>query len=1068
MRPPICALAALSIAFGPRDGAAQSPTRRVELIVASTTDVHGRLRGWDYYGDAPDSARGLSRAATIVDSVRRAHPGRVLLVDAGDLLQGNPLTYVAAAIDTTGPHPVIAAMNTMRYDAAAVGNHEFNYGIPRLRRALRGATFPFLAANAVSLGREAARPLFSAYRIVERGGVRVGIVGATTPGAMVWDRENLAGRLRITDIVPAVRKSVADVRRRGVAAVVVVMHSGLGEQASFDTVSTRLPSENVAARVAREVPGIDLIVYGHSHREMADTTINGVLVMQPRNWATSVGVASLVLERGASGWRVSARRGVLVPSAGHAEHPAVLAVTERVHGATRAWVNQALGTTTVAWRGDSARVRDTPLIDFVLEVERKVTGADLAATAAFDLNASIDTGRITVAEVARLYPYDNTLRVIRISGRQLREFLEYSARYYRTLGSAEAQQSLVDPSVPGFNFDIIAGAEYDIDLSRPLGERITRLVARGAPVRDDDQFTLALNNYRQGGGGGFAMLRGAPVVYDRQEEIRTLLIDEVRRRGTLRPEDYHTVNWRLVPERAADLAYRAMRALPFDRTTAPPPRAAGGNEHLGTGRWLRVIGTNDFHGALEASDYNAEGIVRGGAASLMTAIRQARAECRPPTCESIWVDGGDQWQGTPASTLAVGRPVTALFNRYGLDAAALGNHEFDWSVDTMRVRLAENRFPVMAANMLDSTGADVSWMPDDTLLSIGQLKVGVIGIITRETARAARRSFVSPFQFVDPRPIIEARTRALRARGADAVVVVGHVGAVCEREDHGTCRGEMVDLARGLTERVDAMVAGHTHRPTAAIVNGVPITQAWQKGSGIGVIDVPLGTPGARPHVSLRNVRPDSTPGDPAVAAFVDSVTRGLRARLAEPVAELASPVRRGAREMLGGILADAFRRAAGADIGIMNNGGVRIDLAPGRVTVGDVFQVQPFGNEVMRARVPGRVVRAYIEQMFSGRAGGSGFHLGGITVELDSARAPGWRIVRATLQDGTPLDDHREYTISTNDFVAEGGDLGNVGVDIRWAPVGVLDRDALEAHLRALPQPVRPPGERRVIWRGR
>jgi 2',3'-cyclic-nucleotide 2'-phosphodiesterase (5'-nucleotidase family) len=179
-------LASLACARGPR---AEAPAS-VQLVVVSTTDVHGRLTGWDYFADRPDSLRGLARAATIVDSVRAANPGRVVLLDAGDLLQGNPLTYVAARVQPFEVHPVIAAMNMMRYDAAAIGNHEFNYGLEVLDRAIAKARFPFLAANTFRPGGGRAYP---AYALVERAGVKVGIVGATTPGSLVWDRDHRRG-----------------------------------------------------------------------------------------------------------------------------------------------------------------------------------------------------------------------------------------------------------------------------------------------------------------------------------------------------------------------------------------------------------------------------------------------------------------------------------------------------------------------------------------------------------------------------------------------------------------------------------------------------------------------------------------------------------------------------------------------------------------------------------------------------------------------------------------------------------------------------------------------------------
>jgi 2',3'-cyclic-nucleotide 2'-phosphodiesterase/3'-nucleotidase len=510
------------------------------------------LRGYDYYQNAPDPARGLARAATIVDSLRTANPGRVVLVDAGDLLQGNPLTYVAAHSPTDSVHPVIAAMNAMRYDAAAIGNHEFNYGLPVLERALAGARFAPLAANAYTPD---GRPAYRRWVMLDRDGVRVAIVGATTPGSMIWDREHLQGRLVIRGIVPAVRRAVVEARAAGADVIVVVLHSGLDEPSSYDTVATALPSENVSARVAREVPGIDVIVYGHSHKEMADTTIAGVLLTQPRNYAASVSVAELRLEPDSGRWRVASKRARLIRAGGHAEHPAVLAATEAAHRAAVAYAAETLGTTAIAWRADSARVRDTPLVDFILEVERRVAGADLASTPAFDLRASIDTGAITVAEIAALYPYDNTLRAIRVSGRELREYIERSAYYFRGVGGGGA---VVDTTIPGYNYDMLSGVDYTIDLRRPRGSRVTELWYKGRPVTDVDTFTLALNNYRQAGGGGFSMLSTAPILYQSQEDIRELLIDEVRRRKTLRPEDYFTPNWRLEPATAAGEAYRSM------------------------------------------------------------------------------------------------------------------------------------------------------------------------------------------------------------------------------------------------------------------------------------------------------------------------------------------------------------------------------------------------------------------------------------------------------------------------------------------------------------------------------
>ncbi len=535
-------------------GAQAHPARR-SLVVLATTDVHGRLRAWDYYDTRPDSYRSLAAAATIVDSVRLANPGNVLLVDAGDLLQGNPLLTVAARQPRHDPHPVIAAMNAMRYDAAAIGNHEFNYGLPLLRSALVQARFPFLSANAVARqGRDA----FPAFTLVRRGTLTIGILGATTPGVMVWDRDNVRGRLRYVDIIPPLRRAAANARRAGAEVVVAVVHAGLDGPATYDTASTGLPGENVVSRIPREVPGIDLVVFGHSHRELVDTVIDGVRLMQPRNYAATVGVATLNLARAQGKWTVVSSTGASVKVAGHTESSQVLLASEQMHRAALAYVAESLGVSPTAWRSDLARAVDLPITDLVGEVMRRESGAQLSASPAFSLDATLDSGTITVSAIAKLYPFENTLRAVRITGAQLRSYLEHSAKYWKTWTPGLAE-SLVNPAVPGFNFDMIVGAEYVIDLSQPVGQRITTLSVNGRPVVDSDSFTIALSNYRQTGGGGYTMLVNAPLVFESKGDIREMVIDAVRKAGRLDPAAWSRENWRIAPAAAAAAARASLQ-----------------------------------------------------------------------------------------------------------------------------------------------------------------------------------------------------------------------------------------------------------------------------------------------------------------------------------------------------------------------------------------------------------------------------------------------------------------------------------------------------------------------------
>jgi 2',3'-cyclic-nucleotide 2'-phosphodiesterase (5'-nucleotidase family) len=1029
-------------------------TEPVDLVIASTTDVHGRVTAWDYYANRAETIRGLTRAATIVDSVRAANPGRVILLDAGDLLQGNPLAYVAAKVSANRGNPIIAAMNTMHYDAAAIGNHEYNYGVPYLDSAVTQATFPFLSANTFRLDSADAHA-YRPWTIVERAGIKVGVVGATTPGVTLWDAENIRGRLRFGDIVPSVRQAVQEARGAGADIVLVTVHSGLNEPSSYDTVTTGVPSENVAARIASEIPGIDLVLYGHSHKEMRGETIGQALLIQPKNWATSVNVAHLSLARVDGAWRVTQKRSDLVQAAGHAEDPAVLAATASIHRETVAYVTTPIGTTPDRWTADSARAKDTPLVDFILETERQATGADLASTAAFSTDVTMGLGPITIAQVAQLYPYDNTLRAVRITGKQLRDYLEFSSRYYKTILSPTAPLE-TDPEVPAYNFDIVSGVDYALDVSKPVGFRLTRLDYKGAPVRDTDTFTMALNNYRQTGGGGYSMLSGAPVVYDKQQEIRQLLIDEVKRRGVLKQEDYFRPNWQLVRGPGLELNDRGgpqpqIRALPVVQPAYPP----------GT-KYLRIVATNDFHGALEPRP-DASGVNRGGAAYVATALERARRECLPG-CETILLDAGDLFQGTLASNLSYGRPVVDYYNRMGYAASALGNHEFDWGVDTLRARMRQATFGIFGANVRDTAGRDVKWIPNDTIVTRGRIKIGIIGVSTVSTPTTTRAANVVGLRFDEPAPIVDSIGRVLRRRGANFVIVIAHAGATCGRDGGGACNGEIIDLARKLKTKVDAIVSGHTHTLVNTEVNGIPIVQARSSGRAIDVLDLPVGPDVGRPvRHEVRALAVDTIKPFPAVASIVRRAVARVAPLVNRHVATIPVTLdRHGPQYPLGNLIADAQRWAGKGDVAIMNNGGIRTELRAGEATYGSLFEVQPFGNTLYSLTMTGAQLRGLLEEML--RKSPVDDHVSGLTIKYDPSKAPGSRIVSVTMADGTPLSDTRDYNVIVNDFLATGGEGYNAGGRATAArPLNVVDLDALIDYLRTLPTPIQAPAEIRI-----
>ncbi|MGH7607466.1 MAG: metallophosphoesterase, partial [Gemmatimonadales bacterium] len=290
----LCALL-LSLQTPPTAPPPSQTADTAHVVIVATTDVHGRVFGWDYVRDtlAPG---GLARAATILETLRARFPGHVVLVDAGDLLQGNAFAAFYGRTDRRQPHPIIDALNALQYDAVTPGNHDFDFGLDLLRRAGGDATFAYVSANVEDT---TGTPLFPASVVLARGAVKVGVTGFTTPGVMLWDRAQLSGVVRVRRIRDAAPAALARLEREGADLTVALVHSGLSGASSYDT--TGIGPENDAAALAGMTPKPDVVIVGHSHREIRDTVINGVHFVQPKNWAQSLAVVHVWLVRDGAG-----------------------------------------------------------------------------------------------------------------------------------------------------------------------------------------------------------------------------------------------------------------------------------------------------------------------------------------------------------------------------------------------------------------------------------------------------------------------------------------------------------------------------------------------------------------------------------------------------------------------------------------------------------------------------------------------------------------------------------------------------------------------------------------------
>ncbi len=524
--------------------AQEGETARVHITIMATTDLHGNISPKDYYTDKPDG-RGLAKAATLIKQARQENPN-FLLLDSGDTIQGTPLEYYHNRKNNEPPDPMMLAMSALHYDAMAVGNHEYNFGLPVLEKARREAGFPWLSANTYEKGSN--RTHFQPYLVKEIAGVRIGVLGLTTPGIPNWDNPQNYEGLEFRNPVSEARKWVRLMHQKErVDVVVIAMHMGIEEDLNTGVLNPgQVPNENAALAIARQVPGIDIILMGHTHRDVPSLMVNGVLLVQADAWGRRVARVDLYLDRNRRVRRwVVAESGRTLATDMRVEPDAEISkLAEPYDRETENWLGRVIGESAAELTATEARFRDTAILDLIQRVQLEAGKADVSMVASFNPQARIPKGPVTVREIAGLYTYENTLVVLEVTGKQLKDALEHSAKYFRASEPGKGPADLVDEKIPAYNFDIAEGVTYELNIAKPLGQRIEQLSFKGHPVTPDQKFRLATNNYRVNGGGGYSMYKDATVVYRSSELIRDLIIEWVERHKTIPIEP--TNNWRLV------------------------------------------------------------------------------------------------------------------------------------------------------------------------------------------------------------------------------------------------------------------------------------------------------------------------------------------------------------------------------------------------------------------------------------------------------------------------------------------------------------------------------------------
>ncbi|MBN6068001.1 2',3'-cyclic-nucleotide 2'-phosphodiesterase [Aggregatibacter actinomycetemcomitans] len=617
---------------------------QMDLRIIGTTDIHSFLTDFDYYKDAPTEKFGFTRAASLIRQAR-AEVKNSVLVDNGDLIQGNPIADYQAAVGYKEgkPNPAIACLNALHYEVGTLGNHEFNYGLDYLADAIKQANFPIVNANVVKAGTD--DPYYTPYVIQEKTMVdnngkshqlKIGYIGFVPQQIMVWDKANLTGKVETRDIVKTAQKYVPEMKQKGADIIVALAHTGPSDEPYHEG------AENSAFYLA-DVPHIDAVIFGHSHRlfpnkefakspnaDIAKGTVKGVPESMAGYWANNISVVDLVLSEHNGKWIVTDGKAVLRPiydaenKKPLAENDAEMtALLKETHDATREFVAQPIGKATDNMYSYLALVQDDPTIQIVNQAQKAyvenvapsvpaMSGLPiLSAGAPFKAGGrkndptgytEVNKGELTFRNAADLYLYPNTLVVVKVSGEQLKEWLECSAGMFKQIDpSSDKPQSLLDwEGFRTYNFDVIDGVNYEYDLTQPPrydGEcklinpnahRVVNLTYLGKPVDPKAEFLIATNNYRAYG-DKFPGTGDKHIVYASPDENRQVLADYIKatseKEGSVNPSA--DKNWRFVPIKGnAKLDVRvetspSAQATQFIKENAQYPMKQVGTDEVG-------------------------------------------------------------------------------------------------------------------------------------------------------------------------------------------------------------------------------------------------------------------------------------------------------------------------------------------------------------------------------------------------------------------------------------------------------------------------------------------------------
>lgn len=1126
----------------------------LELRIMETTDIHTNLLNYDYYKNAEYLKVGLASTAALVEAAR-AEAANSLLVDNGDLIQGTPLGTYKAKIDPLEDgevHPVFKAMNQMNYDIATLGNHEFNYGLDFLEEAYDDANFPVINAN-VYVDDHDTNPdndenKFTPYKIINKKVVdqqgkkhviKVGFIGFVPPQINEWDKANLDGKVITKNIVETAKKFIPQMREEGADVIVAMTHSGFS--------GNKDNSEDVIYALS-EVQGIDAITFSHTHKlfpakdlksldglfkgadgkplpgvDNAKGTINGVPAVQAGYGGGSLGIIDLSLKKEKGKWSVVNSQSLTREISSPTQVKPVQSIVDAVkadHEATVDYVNTPIGKTTDDIHSYFSLVQDDPSIQVVTNaqkwyVEKYIAQSKpeyqdlpiLSVGAPFKAGRNgvaeyteIQAGDLTIRSAGDLYLYDNTLKAIKVKGSVVKEWIEMTAGKFNTIDPNKTEeQELLNPKFQVYNFDVIDGVQYKIDVTAPAkydpagnlinpdSSRVVNLTYNGQPVDPNQDFIVVTNNYRAGGGGNFPGVKGSELVVDSADENRQILMDYITEMKEITPTADN--NWSIAP---------IVGDVNVTFTTSPKAAAyinegsnisyTGKTDAAGFGIFnldisvdpikVQLLGLNDLHGQLD-TDTKVGTQLAGSMEYTAAAIRQREATNE----NTLLVHSGDMIGGSPLiSALFQDEPTVEVMESMGFDVGTLGNHEFDEGIMELRRMINGGEhpagkgtegydgmnFPVIAANAFDNATGELITAPY-VVKEVGGVKLGFIGVITQETPDMIVTKGNENLRITDEAEAINKYTAELKAQGIQAIVVLAHNPAA---QNGYTDAFDASVIAENVDDEVDVIFSAHNHAFNDKIVDNKIIVQAYSYGSAFSDVDLELnpvtGEIIKKDAEVVTVYQSDYTP-DPEVSAIMKKYEDLVAPMKAEVVGKSATSLAKGypstagefADNGLGNLIADGMKAAMDTDFALMNGGGVRAQLDAGEVTFGDLFSIQPFGNVLNKINLSGADLKEVLNKQITPK--GLDYHIAGFkyTYTWDDTAKTG-QVVDIFLPDGSKIDPAQEYSVVVNNYMYGNASYG-IGALATGLEVGPEDLEATVEYVKTLPSPFEYKAEGRI-----